>query len=848
MIYTAFKNGVAGARCLLLVMAATASVFAAGPRKRISTTEIGTGIQTYSANAISVSPDGSWLAFMGRSGQGYIDLKSGKLVNAKVGWWLISYEMPRTAFSPADGSLAMMIYREGKSALGVWPVGVKPDQVPGKEVMPFPRRVYPKTPVTWSPDGKTIYMVVGRDLPWQKMPPSEDNPPTQNENVVLALAGSYKPDKTRNRFEKLYPGAYAQEKRSFIMAIDVASGKVGMLARGNDVQYLAVSPDGRRLAAVQIKGKLDDKDEAERANQLFGDVYLMDSAPVADLPQIDLEKTDDIKAGWFDHEGRRLEPVLTNVGMNSTDGFVGFPTRMGTNGNPQLAWSPNSSSFAYASVGQLNDGDVFVYDIASRKLRNLTEKVKLSTSPKQFGYRYNLYQYNSPKFGDIYNPLWLDDGSALVVVGEGDVWLVPVAQGSEPRNLTKQFNHETVRIVPDTSLTRAASDQPRTITIITKDRETRTDSVWKLNVDTGKAGLVADTGVFINRTVVVDGKSENLYFTGQTFNSATNVYRLSIGGSAPSQSPRTAQALTNFKRELADRIFPEYRILKWRTAGGYLGYGLLYLPEGITPAHKAPLIFEAYPGSFGSTVDERGRKGMHFFDKPLERRLDNGFAVLLADVPMSDFGVYEHTMQQMLDGVNAATDAAVATGLIDESRMGITGASYGGLMVYTVVTHTDRFKAAVASAGYSDVIAEYAGGKNSLAYQTTGQGRLAVRFWDDPQRYLENAPFTSLNQVKTPLLIVHGDQDPVVAVWNAHENFRGLDYLKKPAILAAYRRLGHFVEQDDEVNLRIVGWFREHLLGDKAVTQKANQGGEFIGGRIPGDRLATPYVPPASDK
>ncbi|WP_438480494.1 S9 family peptidase [Oleiharenicola lentus] len=819
----------------LAALVAPAFVFAEEP-KPASPGEIAAGQAV--ASGFSLSPDGRWLLFSTSKGQGNIDLTSGKMANVKTGWSM-SAATPRASWSPLDPTLALSVRREGKGALTLWPAGEKPDSEKVRELLVFPRKLYPKMPVLWSPDAKTVYLAINQNLPWPKSHPSDDNPPTRDNNVNLELAGSYKPDNERRRFEKEYEGAYAESNRSLIMALDVATGKLGLLAKGNDIDSLTLSPDGKRLAIMQVKHNSSKALSGSWAKQYLGDVYLIDvnATPVADLPVLDLEKMEDRKAGWSDHLGQRLEPVMKDVGTNDTGTFNPPFQQYGTNGNPTLVWSPDSTQILYATVGRQSTGDIYVYDVATKQTRNLTEKLSLQKPAKLLGYGENLtHVYDSQKFGFLFNPLWLADSKTLVAVGRGDVWRLSVDGTQPPKNLTAKLDQEIVRIVPAPGLQTAAIDASGQLTLVGKDRLSRLDALWKLDPHSGTAMRFAQTGVWTDLTIATDVRGESLVYSGQAATSSKNLQRITLKPGA------TPEFVTKFKLGLAERVYPQSRLLSWKTPDGYLGFGLLYLPAGASATNQVPLIFNGYPSEDDSRVDVRAKNGAGFYNDSLHGLLAEGFAVLFADIPMSDTGVYEKPTQQIVAGVNAAIDAVVATGLIDEKRMGIMGTSYGSIMVNAVVTQTNRFKAAASISGLSNWVADYMGGGDvSGLYHEYGQGRFVKQLWQDPQRYVEASPIMSFDKIETPLLLVHGDGDYRVPVRHAWETFKALNHLKKNVIFARYPRMGHGANA--EASRRIQGWFREHLLGGKAITHLADQGSFMFGASEGTDDASSPDNP-----
>ena len=91
---------------------------------------------------------------------------------------------------------------------------------------------------------------------------------------------------------------------------------------------------------------------------------------------------------------------------------------------------------------------------------------------------------------------------------------------------------------------------------------------------------------------------------------------------------------------------------------------------------------------------------------------------------------------------------------------------------------------------------------------------MGVPPWENPPRYIENSPLFALHHVTTPVLIVHGDQDPQVS--QAWELFNGLRRLSKPAALAIYHGEDHAQRDWCRPNVidfwqRVLGWFDRHM-------------------------------------
>lgn len=112
----------------------------------------------------------------------------------------------------------------------------------------------------------------------------------------------------------------------------------------------------------------------------------------------------------------------------------------------------------------------------------------------------------------------------------------------------------------------------------------------------------------------------------------------------------------------------------------------------------------------------------------------------------------------MFEDVQAAMDEAVKRPDVDASRLGVLGGSYGGYATLWVIGHTTRYKAAIAERVVSDLQSENFGAdfasKNGLGgFYAWGKP------WDPASSYRAFSPLTYVENVKTPLLILHSDED-----------------------------------------------------------------------------------------
>jgi len=137
----------------------------------------------------------------------------------------------------------------------------------------------------------------------------------------------------------------------------------------------------------------------------------------------------------------------------------------------------------------------------------------------------------------------------------------------------------------------------------------------------------------------------------------------------------------------------------------------------------------------------------------------------------------------------AVVDAACAREWVDAERLVVTGGSYGGYLTAWMIAHDDRFKAAVAQRGVYDLGTFYGEGNAFRLVDWAFGGRpFEPRFRELIER---NNPFDDVADIKTPLLVLHGEQDLRTGVSQSAMMFRALRDLGRPVEYVLYPDAGH---------------------------------------------------------
>ena len=188
-----------------------------------------------------------------------------------------------------------------------------------------------------------------------------------------------------------------------------------------------------------------------------------------------------------------------------------------------------------------------------------------------------------------------------------------------------------------------------------------------------------------------------------------------------------------------------------------------------------------------------------------------------------------------------AVKAAIATGIVDAKKVGITGHSWGGYQTSFLVTQTDIFAAAVAGAPLTNMISMYSlvyknsGGGNMAIFESS-QGRFKGGYWDNWDAYYRNSPVFFAKNVKTPLMILHNDKDGAVDFTQGVEYYNTLRRMGKPVIMLEYIGENHGLARrpnQRDYTVRMKEYFDHYLKGAPAPDWMAERRAAAEDGRAP---------------
>lgn len=284
---------------------------------------------------------------------------------------------------------------------------------------------------------------------------------------------------------------------------------------------------------------------------------------------------------------------------------------------------------------------------------------------------------------------------------------------------------------------------------------------------------------------------------------------------------KNPRQITHLNPQLNRYAMGSSTLIEWQDLDGRTIKGALLLPVGYRQGKRYPLIVNVYGGGgLSLNVNCFGLNPNSSY-APENKQLfaTRGFAVLSPDAPLGVGTPMRDLMKTVLPGINKAVEVGIA----DPDRLGLMGVSYGGYSTLALIVQTTRFKAAMMTSGFGDLVGisgemEKEGaslGAVLLRERWWTGGRMPGSLWESRQAYVENSPVFYLDRVQTPLLIVHGGSDTNVAPFLSDEIYVFLRSLGKEVVFAKYEGEGHatlagYANQIDFCN-RMIGWFENHL-------------------------------------
>lgn len=551
------------------------------------------------------------------------------------------------------------------------------------------------------------------------------------------------------------------DKHAALYVIPLGGGEASRVASlGSAISGYSISPDGKRVALVAA----EPEDEARKKEQDKG-----------------------FKQEIYEEDFRRSRVWIAS--LESTDAK---PSALEIEGSiTQVRWSPVDERLLIARApSPLVDDEMMRSRVAIVDARDGKELAKFE---------------NPGKLGAV---TWSPDGKRIAILAGADlhdpstsrIMVAPSAGGPLVDPLPGYPG----------DVTSIAWRAPDALMYVAHQGSWSVLEMLELSGAAKPKTLVPTGGpVMTSLTLSKDGQHAALLASAP--NHAAELFAMSHGDPAPRRLTQSNPWLDS-KRLAKQEVFP------FKARDGLALDGVLVRPLDELPGKRYPLLLTVHGGPEAHVSNG----WVTSYSNPGQMAAAQGFAVFYPNyrgstgrgVAFSKLGQGDAAGKEFDDLVDAV-DRLIEIGLVDKAKVAVTGGSYGGYATAWCATRfTDRFAAGVMMVGISNKISKV--GTTDIPDEEYYVHALK-RPWEDWQDLLERSPIYYAKQSKTPLLILHGKDDPRVFPGQSRELYRHLKmHGNAPVRLVLYPGEGHGNRKAAsklDYSLRMMQWFEHYLRG-----------------------------------
>lgn len=323
--------------------------------------------------------------------------------------------------------------------------------------------------------------------------------------------------------------------------------------------------------------------------------------------------------------------------------------------------------------------------------------------------------------------------------------------------------------------------------------------------------VVVKAGQFIASQLSISDSDKTIALRANTAQHPNEVYMLR-------GSKHKATRLSNSNAWLDDKRLAKQESISFKAKDGVEIAGVLIYPLDYNKSQRYPLIMSVHGGP--ESHDKDG--WLTNYSRPGQLGAAQGYAVFYPNyrgstgkgVDYSKLGQNDYAGKEFDDLVEFK-DHLVDMGLVDSKKVGITGGSYGGYASAWAATKlTKHFAASVMFVGVTNQLSKF--GTTDISNEMHLVHARSYP-WDKWQWYLERSPIYWAGQSETPLLIMHGKDDPRVHPAQSMELYRYMKVQGKVVRLVYYPGEGHGNRKaaaQYDYHLRLMRWMDHYLKND----------------------------------
>jgi len=405
---------------------------------------------------------------------------------------------------------------------------------------------------------------------------------------------------------------------------------------------------------------------------------------------------------------------------------------------------------------------------------------------------------------------WLENDKAVIIYDKYDIWKFYTSGGYGYLNQTAgdgRVENVTFRIY-NLDKDKKYFSSEESLLISGFNNNFKNLAIYRLDMSIlGAYTLLRDTNKICQ--IIAKAKDANkLIFSRQSYDEFPDLW-------ASDTAFVFYHKISDVNPQLEEYEWGSTELVSWESAVGDTLQGFIVKPYNYDPAKSYPLLVYFYE-KFSDRENRFEQPGIHH--RPCFPVYNSsGYVIFLPDINFRDGFPGQSAIDCIMPGVKMLSDKGIA----DPEKLAIWGHSWSGYQTAYMVTQLDDFKAAVAGAPVGNMTSAYSGIRHGtgLARQfqyEKSQSRIGGTIWDSLDAYIRNSPIFFAENMNTPLLIMHGDEDDAVPWEQSIEIYLAMRRLDKNCIFLQYRKEPHWPERyPNKVDyaLKMKEFFDHYVLG-----------------------------------